>query len=112
MTPPLIRPLVFSLAAGSLVLAVAGCGKQGDLDRPGPIWSAKSKAEYEAQKRAQAAAASNAAAANQPIGPQNPAVVPYTTTAPPSVAPIPGERTYPSGTPQQGAMPNPSTTPR
>lgn len=108
----MMRPLILSLAAASLVLAVGACGRQGDLDRPGPMWSAKTKAEYEAQKRAQADAASNAAAANQPIGPQNPAVVPYTTTAPASVAPIPGERTYPSGTPQEGAMPNPATTPQ
>jgi predicted small lipoprotein YifL len=107
-----MRTLILYLAAASLCAAVAGCGKQGDLDRPGPMWSAQTKAEAAAQKRAQADAASNATAAGQPIGPQNPAVVPYTTTAPASVAPIPGERTYPSGTPQQGAMPNPSSAPQ
>ncbi len=84
---------------------MAGCGKQGDLDRPGPIWGAQDKAEAAAQKRAQADNASNAAAANRAIGPQNPAVQPYTTTEPPSSAPIPGERTNPSGAPQQGAIP-------
>ena len=41
------------------------------------------------------------------IGPQSPAVQPYTTTEPLQPAPIPGERTDPSGAPQQGAMPNP-----
>ena len=112
MMRPLIRPLVLCFAAASLVGAVAACGRQGDLERPGPMWSAQTKAEAAAQKRAQADAASNAAAANQPIGPQNPATVPYTTTAPASVVPIPGERTYPSGTPQQGAMPNPSSAPQ
>jgi predicted small lipoprotein YifL len=104
---PLIRPLILSLAAASLVAGAAACGKQGDLERPGPIWSARTKAEAAAQKRAQADAASNAAAANQPIGPQNPAVTPYTTTEPARVVPIPGERPYPSGTPKEGAMPNP-----
>ena len=108
----MMRTLVLTLAALSGVAAVAACGKQGDLDRPGPIWSAQTKAEAAAQKRNQADAASNAAAANQPIGPQNPAMVPYTTTAPASVTPIPGERTYPSGTPQQGAVPNPSSAPQ
>lgn len=108
----MMRTLILSLAALSFVAAVAGCGKQGDLDRPGPIWSAQTKAEAAAQKRAQADAASNAAAADKTIGPQNPAVVPYTTTAPASVTPIPGERTYPSGTPQEGAIPNPSSTPQ
>ena len=103
----MMRTLILSLAAASLACAVAACGTQGDLDRPGPMWSAKTKADAAAQKRAQADAASNAAAANQPIGPQNPAVTPYTTTEPARVTPIPGERTYPSGTPQEGAMPNP-----
>jgi predicted small lipoprotein YifL len=102
-----MRTLIFALAAASLATALAACGKQGDLDRPGPMWSAQTKAEAAAQKRAQADAASNAAAANQPIGPQNPALTPYTTTEPARVTPIPGERTYPSGTPQEGAMPNP-----
>jgi hypothetical protein len=101
------RTLILAAAALSAVAAVAACGKQGDLDRPGPMWSAQTKAEAAAQKRAQADAASNATAANRTIGPQNPAVVPYTTTEPARVAPIPGERTYPSGTPQEGAVPNP-----
>jgi len=102
-----MRTLILAAAGLSAVLAIASCGKQGDLDRPGPMWSAQSKAEYAAQKRAQADAASNAAAANQAIGPQNPAVTPYTTTQPARVTPIPGERPYPSGTPQEGALPNP-----
>jgi len=102
-----IRTLVLVLAAVSLGAGLAACGKQGDLDRPGPMWSAQSKAEYAAQKRAQADAASNATAAGRPSPPQNPAAAPYTTTEPARVAPIPGERTYPSGTPQEGAMPNP-----
>ena len=103
----MMRTLILVLATASLATGIAACAKQGDLDRPGPMWSAQSKAEYEAQKRAQADAASNATAAGRPIGPQNPAVAPYTTTEPARVAPIPGERTYPSGTPQEGAMPNP-----
>jgi predicted small lipoprotein YifL len=107
-----MRTLILSAAALSFVVAVAGCGKQGDLDRPGPIWSAQTKAEAAAQKRAQADAASNAAAAGKTIGPQNPAVQPYTTTEPLSSAPIPGERTNPSGAPQQGAVPNPGQGPQ
>jgi len=106
-----MRTLILSLAGLSFVAAVAGCGKQGDLDRPGPIWSAQTKAEAAAQKRAQADAASNATAAGKTIGPQNPAVVPYTTTEPLSSSPIPGERTNPSGSPQQGAIPNPGQGP-
>ncbi len=103
----MMRTLILAAAAVSVLAAIASCGKQGDLDRPGPLWSAQTKAEAAAQKRAQADAASNATAAGRPIGPQNPAVVPYTTTEPARVVPIPGERTYPSGTPQEGAVPNP-----
>ena len=61
------------------------------------------------EARARPTTASNAAAANRPIGPQNPAVQPYTNTAPPSSAPIPGERTNPSGSPQPGAVPTPAS---
>jgi len=106
------RTLILALAAASLLVAVVACGKQGDLDRPGPMWSAQSKAEAAAQKRAQADAASNAAAANRVIGPQSPALQPYTTTAPLSSAPIPGERTNPSGSPNEGAIPNPGQGPQ
>ena len=106
------RTLVLVLAAAALAAPLAACGKQGDLDRPGPMWSAQTKAEYAAQKRAQADAASNATAAGKPIGPQSPAVQPYTTTEPIGSAPIPGERTNPSGAPQQGAIPNPGQGPK
>jgi len=94
---------VLALAAIGLVLAggLSGCGKQGDLDRPGPLWGPKSKADYAAQKRAQAEAASNATAAGQPGQPPRtgPGSNPYANPAPPAQAPIPGERTYPSGAP-------------
>ena len=77
------------------------CGKQGELERPGPLWGPQAKADYAAQKRAQAAAASNAAMAGKPGQPPltGPGSDPYANTAPPALAPIPGERTYPSGAP-------------
>jgi hypothetical protein len=82
-------------------LALSACGKQGELDRPGPLWSPKSKADYAAAKRAQADAASNATAAGAPGQPPKtgPGSNPFADTAPPAQAPIPGERTYPSGAP-------------
>jgi predicted small lipoprotein YifL len=39
-------------SAALAALALAGCGKQGELDRPAPLVGAKAKAEYRAQKAA------------------------------------------------------------
>ena len=95
----MMRSVIVVLAGLSLVVALASCGKQADLQRPAPLWGAKAKADYAAQKRAQADSATNAAQANKVIGPQSPALKPYTDPAPAYQVPIPGERTYPSGSP-------------
>jgi hypothetical protein len=98
------RTLITALAGLALITALASCGKQSDLERPGPMWGAKARAEYSAQKRAQAAQADNEAAANSVAEPQNPALQPYENPAPAHDVPIPGERTYPSGSPQPGGQ--------
>ena len=98
----MMRTVIVALAGLALVAALASCGKQADLDRPtlGP----KARADYSAQKRAQAARVDKETAANSVAEPQNPAIEPYTTTAPTPQAPIPGERVYPSGAPQPGGL--------
>ena len=98
----MMRTVIIALAGLALVAALASCGKQADLDRPtlGP----KARADYSAQKRAQAARVDKETAANSVAEPQNPAIEPYTTTAPTPQAPIPGERVYPSGAPQPGGL--------
>jgi hypothetical protein len=89
---------IVSLAALSTLAAAASCGKEGALQRPGPVFggSPSEKAAYAAQKANEAAAASNASMAGKPIGPQSPALQPYVNTAPPRDLPIPGEPTPPS----------------
>ena len=91
----------FALTGLTLAVALAACGERGELDRPGSLWGPKSKADYAQAKRDQAEAASNSTAqgkAGQP--PQSgPGADPYSNLAPPSQAPIPGERTNPSGAP-------------
>src|SRR5579871_4221383 len=96
------RATIVALAGLSLFAAAVGCGKQGDLERPGPLWGPKARADYSQAKRDQAAAASNATAAGQPGQPpaQGPGSNPYANPAPPPLAPIPGEKTNPSGAPQ------------
>ena len=98
----MMRRTLIALVGLALVAALASCGRQGDLDRPGSMWGPKAKAEYSAQKRAQAAQVDNETAANAVAEPQNPALAPYTNPAPAHEAPIPGERVYPSGSPQTG----------
>ncbi|MBV9997173.1 MAG: hypothetical protein JO127_18365 [Caulobacteraceae bacterium] len=53
------------LLLAGLALALAGCGKQGDLERPAPLCCARAKAEYQAQQKA-AAEAQRAPPDNQP----------------------------------------------
>jgi hypothetical protein len=96
----MIRTAIVALAGLSFIAALAGCGKQADLDRPDRLWGPNDRAEYSAQQRARAAQATNDAQANAVSPPQNPAIEPYTTTAPTSQVPIPGQRGYPSGAPQ------------
>jgi hypothetical protein len=99
-----MRSVVMALAGLSVVVAIASCGKQAELQRPAPMWGAKAKADYSAEKRAQADNATNAAEANRVIGPQSPALRPYTDPGPPSEVPIPGAPTNPGA-------PNPNTQP-
>ena len=91
-----------AFATLALASALAACGMRGELDRPNsPLWGPKSKADYAQAKRDQAQAASNATAAGQAGQPpqSGPGRNPYSNLAPPSQAPIPGERTNPSGPP-------------
>ncbi|MGH6956518.1 MAG: hypothetical protein ACREEW_07635 [Caulobacteraceae bacterium] len=92
------RPAVVGLALAAVSLAaVASCGRQGDLERPGPIWGPKAKADFAAQKRDEAAKASNAAASNEVIAPQDPAIQNFTNPSPIHDQPIPGEPSPPMG---------------
>lgn len=100
----MMRTTIVALAGLAVVAALASCGKQADLDRPDARWGPAARAEYSAQKRAQAAEATNQAAANSVAAPQNPALLPYTTTAPAAQTPVPGERVYPSGPPHTGGQ--------
>ena len=52
-------------------LALAGCGKLGDLEQPAPMFGAQAKADYQAQHRAEDAARARAQAAKQPSPEQN-----------------------------------------
>jgi predicted small lipoprotein YifL len=98
------RIAILALAALSLAGALASCGRQGELARPGPLWgprhlTPRERADLAEQQRHEAERASNATATNTPIPPQNPAIEPYTNPGPIQDNPIPGERPNPAGPP-------------
>ncbi len=51
------------LAAAAATVTLAGCGKQGPLERPAPMWGAAAKARYDAEK--------SSSEANQPSAPKS-----------------------------------------
>jgi predicted small lipoprotein YifL len=80
-------------------VALAGCGKLGELEQPAPMFGAQAKADYAAQHRAEDAARARAQAARQPSPEQNgntpdPNALPLHEA--PYAPPIPG-RTDPNG---------------
>ena len=102
-----LRPLALialaALTASSLGLAA--CGKQGDLERPAPLWNPAKKAAYEAERRAASAQANKPA---RPGGAQenmDPASSPRTIRA----APLGGTHSDPFGGPSAPGFP--SSTP-
>ena len=94
-------------------LALAGCGKVGELEQPAPLFGAKAKADYEAKKRAEADAKAKEKKDNsQPTSPnvQDPNHPPLTQA--PYTTPMPGAGNNPFGTVPQGSLPNPGNGPQ
>jgi len=59
------RALTLALAVGAIAVALAACGKQGGLERPGPLWGDKAKADYAAQQQKAAAQRAKSSQTNQ-----------------------------------------------
>jgi len=86
------------LAAGAL----AGCGKQGSLERPAPLFGSRARAEYEAQR-------SQAAQDEAQRAEQRGAVQPPPGERPPSARELrdPNQRLEPASTDPLPGAPNP-----
>jgi predicted small lipoprotein YifL len=100
------RHTLFRVAAMAAVVAgVAGCGKMGDLERPGPLFgrNATSGPGDEAARQAQ-----DPTRPVSTIDPRDRTADP----APPRTIPIPGMANDPNQLPPQGALPNPFANPR
>jgi hypothetical protein len=115
---PLSRLVACAALAGALVLA--GCGKEGQLDRPAPLFGAKAKAEYKAEQERAAAQARaqkrgddstpNPAPAPLDNG-RDPALDPLRASPPPGAPPTPFDNTAPGG-PLPDPYANPNAQPR
>jgi predicted small lipoprotein YifL len=81
--------------------ALAGCGKQGGLDRPAPLFGSRARAEYEAQRAQDARDEAQRAA-------QRGETQPATTTTPrPREARDPNQRLEPASVAPVPGAPNP-----
>ena len=96
-------------------LALAACGKQGQLDRPAPLFGSQAKAEFEAQRRAAARANGTAQSTSSQTngdysqgadgGSKDPALSPIRSN------PIPGANPGPFGSRSGGVLPDPYADP-
>jgi hypothetical protein len=61
-----LKSLALGVAGlGALALSLSGCGRMGPLQQPAPLFGERAKAEYEAQKAADARAAADKKAAHK-----------------------------------------------
>jgi hypothetical protein len=97
----MIRPFAAFLLAGAAALTLSACGKQGELERPAPLWGAK-RAAYEREKAAEA----RAKEATSKPGEAAPPVMPARS------APMPGAKPDPSQSAPPGVLPDPYARPQ
>jgi predicted small lipoprotein YifL len=99
---------------GAAALALAACGRVGPLDQPAPLYGEKAKADYQARKKAEAAAKASKdqdepepLAADTP-GPDNPGAVPDNLRTNPAQ----GMRPLPDAPPPANVLPDPYNRPQ
>ncbi len=101
----MIRRPITILALAALAITATACGKQGNLERPAPLWDPAKKAAWEAERRAASAQANQPARAGGAQEIRDPASSDRTIRA----APLPGTKD-PFGGPSAkgfpGATPN------
>ncbi len=94
-----------------IALALAACGKVGELEQPAPLWGAKAKADYQAKKAAEKAAQAEKKDQGEPeVLPD----VPYDPNADPAPQrglPIPGALPAPNDPGPPGVLPDPFNHP-
>lgn len=99
-----LRPALILALSGAALLA--GCGKMGTLERPGPLFAndrSTSRQADEANRQAQDP--------SRPVDTVDPRDM-TTDPAPPRTLPIEGTSPNPSDVGPQGALPDPYANPR
>jgi hypothetical protein len=113
----LLKSRLLIPAAALAALTLGACGKQGTLDRPGPLFGSKEQAQYEAEKtaanRANGESRSAQSATSQTNGdytykdgPKDPALQPLRSSPPPGAPPSPFD-----SNPIGGVLPDPYADP-
>jgi hypothetical protein len=102
----MMRPTI--LLIPGVALGLFACAKVGTLDQPAPLYGARAKAQYQAQKDAAARANKTQETAPEALPPDS--SIP--AQEPPRSSPVPGEPTSPSGSPPPGVLPNPYAEPQ
>lgn len=107
------------IASVAIAAGLSGCGLQGDLERPAPLYGERAKAEYERQKAAGTLQDGNARpneSGEDNAGDATDVVAPapdtdQTTPLPPRTAPITGQSPDPFRSGPPGALPDPYNNP-
>jgi hypothetical protein len=109
------RATLAAVLTGAAGLALAACGRVGPLDQPAPLYGAKAKADYQAKKEAQAAAAKASKDQDEPesLAPDTPGL--GSPNAMPDnlrTSPAPGMRPGPDAPPPANVLPDPYNRPQ
>lgn len=113
---PRIRPSAWAIpAALSAAAALSGCGKMGELDRPGPLFGKAAPASAEgAQQQQQQPAEQRTVGQHAHKGVQtvDPRDITMDPTVPPRANPLPGQGSDPFRQPPPTALPDPYANPQ
>jgi predicted small lipoprotein YifL len=112
---------LFVLSLFAAAVSLGACGKQGDLERPAPLFGAKAREAYAKEQALKdkkgpdgngtpnASGENNAGDATDVVAPAPDTA--QTTPLPQRTAPIPGSGPDPFSSGPQGALPNPYADP-
>jgi hypothetical protein len=96
-----------------MALTLPACAKVGVLERPAPLYGAKAKAQYQAERQAAAAAKARKTDTGEPDAlPPDVSDPGSQPTATPRDRPVEGERPSPFGAAPPGVLPDPYNRPQ
>ncbi len=109
------RALALGLIVSAALTTLGGCGRVGPLDQPAPLFGARAKADYQAKKAAEAAAAKTVKddGEPEPLAPDTPGPNEGSSSIPTlREQPTPGMHELPNASGPGGVLPDPVTHPQ